>query len=157
MIKARCLEIERVKTIHRDMINSGRGSEANLLDISQQVQWIQRNVHENLSPSLSRLTEEANRINPGRLIPISADNHWICTVPRHADLEQIIADLESRLEQQRRELTDLRQENRRLMKRSMKMDALDLASTHKRSRSIADLTDKENLQVDTPFFYKHMT
>ncbi|CAF1282565.1 unnamed protein product, partial [Adineta ricciae] len=148
LLEQQIREIERVKTIHRDIINSGRGSEANLLDISQQVQRIQRNVHENLSPSLTRLTEEATRINPSRLIPISGDNHWICTVPRHADLEQIIADLERRLEQQRRELTDLRQENRRLMKRSMKMDALDLASTHKRSRSIADLTDKENLQDD---------
>ena len=146
-----CLEIERAKTIHRDMLNSGRDSEENLLDLSQQIQRIQRNVHEHLSPSVLRLLDEASRLAPGKLIPLSSDQHWICTVPRHADLEQIIADLEARMEAQRRELADVKHENRRLerslAKKSMKIDGLDLAASFKRSRSIADLSEKESLQV----------
>lgn len=141
------LELERIKTIHRDMLNSGRGNDASLLDLSRQVQRIQRNIHEHLNPSVSRLIDDTSSIQSGKFIPLSGDAHWICTVPRHADLEQIIADLEARLDQQRRELTDLRHENRRLVKKAMKMDGLDLAAGHRRSRSTADLTDRDNLQV----------
>ncbi|CAF3543247.1 unnamed protein product [Adineta steineri] len=146
-------EIERVRIIHREILNSGRDSEANLLDLCQQVQRIQRDVHEHLSPSLLRLIDESSRINPGKLIPLSSgDGHWLCTVPRHADLEQIIADLEAKLDEQRREITDTKYENRRLerslVRKSVRIEGLDLAAAHKRSRSIADLTERESLQDD---------
>ena len=79
------------------MLNSGRDNEANLLDLSQQVHRIQRNVHEHLSPTLLRLVDGTSRVNAGKLIPLTGDDHWICNVPRHADLEQIIADLERKI------------------------------------------------------------
>ncbi len=47
------------------MLNSGRDNEANLLDLSQQVQRIQRNVHEHLSPNLRNLVDGTSRINSG--------------------------------------------------------------------------------------------
>ncbi|CAF4760037.1 unnamed protein product, partial [Rotaria magnacalcarata] len=37
-------DIERVRTIHQDLINSGRDNEANIFDLSDQIQRIQRNV-----------------------------------------------------------------------------------------------------------------
>jgi len=136
------------------MLNSGRDSEANLLDLSQQIQRIQRNVHEHLSPSLLHLVDETSEMNTGKLIPLSNDHHWICNVPRHADLEQIITDLEAKIDEQRTELSDIKHENHRLerslVKKSIKIDGLDLAASHKRSRSIADLTEKESLQVEFP-------
>lgn len=147
------LEIHRVKTMHQDMLNSGRDNEANLLDLSQQVQRIQRNVHEHLSPSLRTLADRTSQINTGKLIPITDDDHWICTVPRHANLEQIIAELEEKIDEQRKHLTDIKHENRRLerslIKKSAKIDALDLAGSRKRSRSIADSIDTEVLQVES--------
>jgi hypothetical protein len=155
-----------VKTIHQDLINSGRDSEANLFDLSQQIQRIQRNVHEHLSPSLHNLADRTSQINTGKLIPITDDDHWICTVPRHGELEQIIAELEEKVDEQRRHLADIKHENRRLersLKKSIKMDALDLAGSRKRSRSIADSIDTEVLQVESLltlilnlifFFYK---
>ncbi len=142
-----------MKTIYQDMLNSGRDNEANLLDLSQQVQRIQRNVHEHLSPNLRNLVDGTSRINSGKLIPITSDDHWICTVPRHADLEQIIAELEEKIDEQRRQLADMKHENRRLerslVKKSIKIDALDLAGSRKRSRSIADSIDSEVLQVES--------
>jgi len=133
------------------MLHSGRDNEANLLDLSQQVQRIQRNVHEHLSPNLLNLVDDTSRINTGKLIPITSDDHWICTVPRHADLEQIIADLEAKIDEQRRQLADIKHDNRRLerslAKKSIKVDALDLAASRKRSRSIADSVETESLQV----------
>jgi hypothetical protein len=146
------LDIERVRNIHQDMLNSGRDNEANLLDLSQQVQRIQRNVHEHLSPNLLNLVDGTSRINPGKLIPITSDDHWICTVPRHADLEQIIAELEGKIDEQRRQLAYMKHENHRLerslTKKSIKIDALDLAGSRKRSRSFADSVEAENLQVE---------
>jgi predicted RNase H-like nuclease (RuvC/YqgF family) len=86
-----------------------------------------------------------SRINTGKLIPITSDDQWICNVPRHAELELII-------DEQRREISDLKHENRRLErllnKRSNKIDALDLAASRKRSRSIADSVETEALQDD---------
>lgn len=149
------LEIQRVRTIHRDLLNSGRDDDANLLDLSQQVQRIQRNVHDHLAPNLRTAVETTTRINPGKLIPITDDEHWICTVPRHADLEQIIGELENKIDEQLHELADMKHENRRLerslMKKSIKIDALDLAGSRKRSKSIADSIETENLQVNTLF------
>jgi hypothetical protein len=146
------LEIERVKIIHQELLNNGRDNEENLIDLSQQIQRIQRNVHEHLSPNLINLVDGTSRINTGKFIPITSDDHWICTVPRHADLEQIIADLEEKLDEQRRQLADMKHENRRLerslAKKSIKIDALDLAGSRKRSRSITDIIESENLQVE---------
>ena len=141
-----------MKTIHQDLLNSGRDSDANLLDLSQQVQRIQRNVHDHINPSFRNLID---RPSTGKLIPITDDDHWICTVPRHADLEEIIAELERKLDEQRRELADMKHENRRLerslVKKSIKIDALDLAGSRKRSKSIVDSIETENLQVKTVF------
>ena len=54
-------------------------------------------------------------------------------------------------------LADLKHENRRLerslVKKSIKIDALDLAGSRKRSRSIADLVETETLQVK--FLFKN--
>jgi hypothetical protein len=90
-------------------------------------------------------------MNTGKLIPLMNDDHWICTVPRHAELEKIIDDLQAKLDEQRRELADVKHDNRRLerslVKKSVKIDALDLAASNKRSRSIIDLTETESLQV----------
>jgi 23S rRNA A1618 N6-methylase RlmF len=95
-------------------------------------------------------------MNTGKLIPLSNDHHWICNVPRHADLEQIITDLEAKIDEQRRQLADIKHDNRRLerslAKKSIKVDALDLAASRKRSRSIADSVETESLQVK--FFSK---
>jgi len=132
------------------MLNSGRDTETNLLDLSQQIQRIQRNIHEHLSPNLLNLVDG---INTGKFIPITTDDHWLCTVPRHADLEQIIAELEAKIDEQRRQLADIKHENRRLerslAKKSIKIDALDLAGSRKRSRSIAESIEAEALQVES--------
>ena len=59
--------------------------------------------------------------------------------------------MKGKLYEQRREIAEQRHENHRLerslAKKSIKIDALDLAASHKRSRSIADLTETEHLQV----------
>ncbi|CAF4273756.1 unnamed protein product, partial [Rotaria sp. Silwood2] len=145
-------EIERVKILHQDLLNSGDDNEENILDLSQQIQRIQRNVHGHLRPTLLRLVDDTSQINTGKLIPLTNDEHWICNVPRHADLEQVIADLEVKIDEQRRELADLKHENRRLerllIKKTMKIDALDLASSRKRSRSIADSAETDSVQDD---------
>lgn len=146
-----CLDLERVRHTHQDLINSGRDTEANVFDLSDQIFRIQRNVHGHIRPSLLRITDDPSRIHPGKLIPITSDDHWICTVPRHAELEQIIADLENKLDQYRRDLANVKHENHRLeralIKKSVKVDALDLAATRKRSKSIADSIETESLQV----------
>ncbi|CAF1254316.1 unnamed protein product [Rotaria magnacalcarata] len=145
-------DIERVRTIHQDLINSGRDNEANIFDLSDQIQRIQRNVHGHLRPTLLRLVDDSSRINSGKLIPLTNDDNWICTVPRHADLEQIIGELEAKMDEQQRELADVKHENRRLeralVKKSIKFDALDLAAGRKRSRSIADSSETDSLQDD---------
>ncbi|CAF1200319.1 unnamed protein product [Rotaria sordida] len=145
-------EIERVKILHQDLLNSGRDNEENILDLSQQIQRIQQNVHGYLRPTLLRLVDDTSRINTGKLIPLTNDDHWICNVPRHADLEQIIADLEVKMDEQQQELANLKHENRRLerslIKKTIKIDALDLASSRKRSRSIADSAETDSLQDD---------
>lgn len=98
-----------------------------------------------------RLVDESAQISSGKLIPLNSDEHWICTVPRHGELEQIIADLETKLDEQRRQIADLKHENHRLersvVKKSIKAEALDLAAARKRSKSFADLTESESLQV----------
>ncbi|CAF4613932.1 unnamed protein product, partial [Rotaria magnacalcarata] len=108
-------------------------------DLSDQIQRIQRNVHGHLRPTLLRLVDDSSRINSGKLIPLTNDDNWICTVPRHADLEQIIGELEAKMDEKQRELADVKHENRRLeralVKKSIKFDALDLAAGRKRSRS----------------------
>lgn len=125
-------------------MNSGRDTETNLLDLSQQVQRIQRNVHEHLSPNIYHLVDGPSKIPQGKLIPISSDDHWLCTVPRHGELEEIIAELE-------RQISKLKHENRKLTKKSIKIDALDLANGRKRSRSITESIDAEYLHVDKSF------
>ena len=59
------------------------------------------------------------------------------------------------IDEQRRELADMKHENRRLerslVKKSIKIDALDLAGSRKRSKSIADSIETENLQVEAVF------
>ncbi|CAF3709392.1 unnamed protein product [Rotaria sp. Silwood1] len=145
-------EIERIKILHQDLINNGRDNEENILDLSQQIQRIQRNVHGHLRSTVLRLVDDTSRINTGKLIPLTNDDHWICNVPRHVDLEQIITDLELKIDEQRRELADLKHENRRLerslIKKTIKNDALDLASARKRSRSIADSAETDSIQDD---------
>ena len=63
------LEIQRIKTLHQDLLNSGRNNESNLLDISQQIQRVQRNVHEHLSPNVIHLDDGMSRINTGKTNP----------------------------------------------------------------------------------------
>lgn len=145
------IEIQRVRTLHQDLLAAGRDSDVNRLDISHQVQRIQRNVHEHLSPGLLRFVDEASRVNPGKLIPLNHEEHWICTVPRHGELEQVITDLQNQIEEHRRHLAATKHENRRLerslAKKSVKIDALDLAASKKRSKSIADAAETEHVQV----------
>lgn len=143
------------------MLNSGRDNETNLHDLSQQIHRIQRNVHEHLSPNLSNLVDSTSRINTGKFIPITSDDHWICNVPRHADLEQIIAELEAKIDEQRKQLADIKHDNRRLerslVKKSIKIDALDLAGSRKRSRSIAESIEAEALQVEFIYLLRAKT
>lgn len=118
------------------------------------MQRIRRNVHEHLSPNLLRFVDQGNTpatpAAPSNLIPLNHDEHWICTVPRHSELEQVISDLQHQLEDYRRELATMKQENRRLerslMKQSIKIDALDLAASTKRAKTAAEA---ENLQVES--------
>lgn len=127
------------------MLNSGQDNQTNLLDLSQQVQRLQRNVREHLSPNIYHFVDGPSQITPGKLIPVSSDDHWLCTVPRHAELEEIIAELE-------RQLAKVKHENRKLeknlVKKSIKIDALDLANGRKRSRSITESIEAENLHDD---------
>ena len=139
--------------MHQGMVNSSsNNNKTNILDLSQQIQRIQRNVRGHLRPTLSRLVDDdTSQTNTGQFIPIMSDDHWICNVRRHGELEQIIADLEAKIDEQQKELANIRHENRRLerslIKKSIKIDALDLAASRKQSRSTVDLNEMENLQV----------
>jgi hypothetical protein len=117
--------------------------------MSQTIQRIQRNVRDYLRPNLLRFVNEASQMHKHKLIPLNVHDHRICTVPQHADLEQIIVDLRNQIDDHQRYIASMKQDNRRLqrrlVKKSMKIDALDLAASSKRSQMI---TDAENIEVD---------
>lgn len=111
-------------------------------DATQEIHRIQRNIHEHLSPKLLGFIEETNDIfRSGRFVPLDQSEQWVCTVPRHADLEDIISQLEREIDSMK---TDRRRLERNLAKKSMKLDALDLAASTKRSKSIVEAENLED-------------
>ncbi|CAF0842782.1 unnamed protein product, partial [Didymodactylos carnosus] len=163
------VEIERLKDVVQDLLSNGSENEQNvLLNVSEQLQRVQKNIHEQLSPALIRIVDNripyvqqqedlsGHQLNGGQLIPIDI-TEWLCNIPRHAELEQIIEDLQIKLDDYSEQLNEMKKDNRRLekkvisqdkiIKRSNKIEALDLANQQYRRSKSAHMSDIETLQV----------